>query len=231
MILYRNQVSGNINILLFMFPNLQLIDETNIPSYPDRPGVYIGAPEGQAAFIEAYNKTNLNYFIYSHTSEIDLNDRRVLAQIAFEKWRKGYLPKYLEAIIDQFDNETFMLNFKYKWVSGKWLDKRLNEENTFLELVESLNKSKYEFMQRYFEVIRDTRPYRIESSMMTFLQRAKYDTYRGSSFEYRAKLLTYKGDKLEKSLDAINKSLCYNIDNYELRLLNLLMNILDSGRS
>ena len=108
MILYRNQVSGNINILLFMFPNLQLIDETNIPSYPDRPGVYIGTPEGQAAFIEAYNKTNLNYFIHSHTSEIDLNDRRVLAQIAFEKWRKGYLPKYLEAIIDQFDNETFI---------------------------------------------------------------------------------------------------------------------------
>ena len=40
----------------------------------------------------------------------------------------------------------------------------------------------------------------------------------------------YKGSKLDKTLNAINEASEYNIDNQELRLLNLLINIQDSSK-
>ena len=40
----------------------------------------------------------------------------------------------------------------------------------------------------------------------------------------------YKGSKLDKTLDAIDNALEFNIDNPELRLMNILMNIQDSNK-
>ena len=40
----------------------------------------------------------------------------------------------------------------------------------------------------------------------------------------------YKGSKLDKTLDAIDNALEFNIDNQELRLMNILMNIQDSNK-
>ena len=70
----------------------------------------------------------------------------------------------------------------------------------------------------------------LESSFLTFLNKAKTKSYQGNSYKYKKKLELYKGNKLDKTLNAINEASEYNIDNQELRLLNLLINIQDSSK-
>lgn len=227
--LYRNNLTGDINLVKFMFPTYELIDETNIPSFPSRPAIYIGNPIGQEEFINTYNKTYYDYYVMTPGSEINLYDRMTLLQIAFEKWRKGYFPKYLIYALDKdkMDDETFINCFKIKWVTGKWPEeyKKETKDDSFLELINNINLGGYRLARSYFDVVADTRPYRLESSLMTFLLRVRDDSYKGNSWEYRKRIKAFKGRMLEKSLIALDKILDYNIDNYELRVLNLLLSL------
>ena len=63
---------------------------------------------------------------------------------------------------------------------------------------------------------------------MFFLMRGDEDTFFGFSFKREIKF--YEGKYTEKSLQAINNTLDTKIDNFTLRLLYLLINILDSTR-
>lgn len=231
MLVNRRCTAGNINLLRFMFPNYDLINETNIPEKPIRPAIYSGDVSMIDTFVNRYKENNLDYIVVMFSSNIDLRDRRVLANIVFEKWRNGTLPKYLNEFIDIIPQDQFMEAIKIKWVSGKWTILKIDDENTFLNLIEALNKSKVEFIRAYFNCLENNKPYVLESSVLTFLTRAKNKSYRGNSFQYRKKLDMYKGTKLDNTLSAINEALDYNIDNPELRLLNLLMNIQDNTKN
>ncbi len=241
----RREVKCDQELLKFMFPNYELIDDNLIPQFPTKPAIFIGTAGKRDIFTKTYNQTDLDYIVVSNTSNIDLTDRRQLVQVAFEKWNR-FVPQYLVGsgkekkkgkgidlgFIDDLEQDTFIWAFKHYWVTGKWLIKELPDENTFLELITMINQSKIDFIKRFFEVVNDTRPYRIESSVMTFLQRAKYKNYRGvSSKAYRSAIKMYEGKYVDRSLEALNNSLDSNIDNYTLRLLYLLINILDSNRS
>lgn len=241
--LKRREVKCDVELLKFMYPTYEVITDDTIPSFPDRPAIFVGTTR-KDQFIKTYNQTDLDYIVVSNISNIDLTDRRQLVQVGFEKWNR-YVPQYLvgsgrekkkgrgidKGFIDQMEYEDFIWAFKHHWVTGKWVIKDLPDENTFLELITMINQSKIDFIKRFFEVVSDTRPYRIESSIMTFLQRAKYKNYRGiSSKTYKAAIKFYEGKYTEKSLQAINNTLDTKIDNFTLRLLYLLINILDSTR-
>lgn len=243
--LRRREVKCDVDLLKFMFPTYELIDDDTIPQFPSKPAIFIGTAGKKEVFTKVYNQTDLDYIVVSNASNIDLTDRRQLVQVSFEKWRR-FVPQYLAGtgkekkrgkgidmgFIDDMDQDDFMWAFKHHWVTGKWVIKSLPDENTFLELITMINQSKLDFIKRFFEVVNDTRPYRIESSVMTFLQRAKYKNYRGiTSKGYRAAIKMYEGKYLDRSLEALNNSLDSNIDNYTLRLLYLLVNILDSNRA
>lgn len=244
MLINKREVKCDINLLKFMYPTYELIDENTIPLFPERPAIYYGDTSNKDKFIQQYNQANLDYIVVSNFSNIDLTDRRQLVQVSFEKWRR-FVPQYLvgcgrevrrgkgidRGFIDSMDYDDFIRTFKHHWVTGDWIVKSMPDENTFLELITTINLSKMDFIKRYFEVVNDIRPYRIESSLMTFLQRVKYKNYKGiKSKSYRAAIKMYEGKYLYRSLEALNSSLDCNIDNYKLRLLYLLTNILDKTR-
>ena len=228
MIINKRITSGNINLLRFLFPNYNYI--TELPEVIDKQTIFNGDITLVDAFVQMCQKRNCNYIVNAFYSDIDLTNRRILANIVFEKWRNATLPKYLDNIIDSIQYNDFIEAIKIKWVSGKWTIHNINDENSFLDIIENLNKSKLSFIKIFFNCLKDSRAYIIESSMITFLQKAKDKNYIGNSFQYKKKLEMYKDEKFENTLRAIDDSFEYNIDNPELRLLNILMNIQDNDR-
>lgn len=230
MLVNKRLTAGSVNLLRFMFPRYDIINETNIPEKPIRPAIYYGNKEYIDLFVKRYRDNNVDFIVKAFYSDINLDDRRVLANIIFEKWRNATMPKYLEEIIDNIPQDQFNEMVKIKWVSGKWKINKIEDENNFLTMIEELNKSKFEFIKSYFRCLENNKPYVLESSILTFLLKAKSKNYSGDSFQYKKKLEMYKGDKLDNTLKAIDNALEFNIDNPELRLLNILMNIQDGTK-
>ena len=231
MLVNKRLTSGSLELVRFMFPNYEVINENNIPEHPVNPAIYCGQSDKADNFINKYREAHQDYLVMVFYSDINLEDRRILANIIFEKWRNATLPKYLDEIIDNIPYDQFIEMVKIKWVTGKWKILNIDDESNFLDLIEELNKSKFELMNVLFSSLKTNKPYVLESSILTFLGRAKNRTYRGTSFKYRKKLEMYKGKKLQETLTAIDDALEYNIDNPELRLLNLLMNIQDGNKN
>ena len=215
---------------MFLFPRYDIINENTIPEKPGINAIYNGDISATDLFIKKYQEANLDYLVRVFYSDIDLDNRRILANIIFEKWHNATVPKYLDNIIDNIQYNQFSEAAKIKWVSGKWVIHEIDNENSFLNIIESLNKSKYEFIKTYFECLDNNKPYILESSIITFLQKAKTKSYVGNSFQYRKKLEMYKDKKLNNTLSAIKDALEFNIDNPDLRLLNILINIQDSNK-
>ena len=80
----------------------------------------------------------------------------------------------------------------------------------------------------FFEITKTSSPYILESSFLTFLLRAKEQDYEGIKGAYKRKLKMFTNENLRKSLNGLNKSLDYNIDNQELKLLNMIKCIIDN---
>lgn len=230
MIINKRLIKCDINTLMFLFPRYDIINENTIPEKPGINAIYNGDISATDLFIKKYQEANLDYLVRVFYSDIDLDNRRILANIIFEKWHNATVPKYLDNIIDNIQYNQFSEAAKIKWVSGKWVIHEIDNENSFLNIIESLNKSKYEFIKTYFECLDNNKPYILESSIITFLQKAKTKSYVGNSFQYRKKLEMYKDKKLNNTLSAIKDALEFNIDNPDLRLLNILINIQDSNK-
>lgn len=221
MIISKRMVSGRLDLLRYMFPNYKVIDEPEVS--PNAPCIYIGDINKIDEIKHVYESNKLDYIVYtSGISDINLNDRITLANIVFEKYKR-LVPKYLMNIIEELDEDTFIKCIKIYWVSGKWLVKVVDKENTFLDFIETVNKSSMEMYKSYFNVVRTISPYKLESSIFTFLLRAKNENFSKISFSYKNKLKLFTGRKLELTLVGIDKSLDYNIDNYELKVLNMII--------
>ena len=221
MIISKRMVSGRLDLLRYMFPNYKVINEPEVS--PNAPCIYIGDISRIDEIKHIYESNRLDYIVYtSGLSDINLNDRITLANIVFEKYKR-LVPKYLMNIIEELDEDTFIKCIKIYWVSGKWLVKVVDKENTFLDFIETVNKSSMEMYKSYFNVVKTISPYKLESSIFTFLLRAKNENFSKISFSYKNKLKLFTGRKLELTLIGIDKSLDYNIDNYELKVLNMII--------
>ena len=221
MIISKRMVSGRLDLLRYMFPNYKVINEPEVS--PNAPCIYIGDISRIDEIKHIYESNKLDYIVYtSGLSDINLNDRITLANIVFEKYKR-LVPKYLMNIIEELDEDTFIKCIKIYWVSGKWLVKAVDKENTFLDFIETVNKSSMEMYKSYFNVVKTISPYKLESSIFTFLLRAKNENFSKISFSYKNKLKLFTGRKLQLTLVGIDKSLDYNIDNYELKVLNMII--------
>ena len=222
----KRMVSGNLDILRYMFPNYKLIYEPE--DNPDTPCIYAGKLENVSKLISTYNEKSLDYIVYTRgQSEFNLKDRLILADIVFDKYNK-VVPKYLIDIINDLDEDTFMTCIKTYWTTGKWLVKGIDDEKSFLDFVGVLNGSTLQMYKTFFEITKTTSPYILESSFLTFLLRAKEQDYEGIKGAYKRKLKMFTNENLRKSLNGLNKSLEYNIDNQELKLLNMIKCIIDN---
>jgi hypothetical protein len=229
MLINRREVKANVNLLKFMYPNYDVVD-VDINPFPTRPAIFTGNVVDKEKFVKIYSDAGLDYIVVSPTSDIDLTNRRILVQVSFEKWKRT-VPKYLcgpEGFIDYMSEEDFNTCFKYHWITGKWLIKSMPQENTFLQLVDAFNLPKGEFMSRFFEIVNEIGPYRVESSFITFLRRVKYKNYKGNDMIYRMKLNSFNKDRLERAQNSLCNCLDTNIDNFKLRLLYLMINVLDN---
>ena len=229
MLLDKREVKANVDILKFMYPNYEIVSD-NINPFPNRPAIFTGSAVYKDKFVKSYSEAGLDFIVVSNNSDINLTDRRVLVQVTFEKWKKT-VPKYLcgpEGFIDYMSDEDFYMCFKHHWITGKWLIKKMPQENTFLQLVDAFNLPKGEFMSRFFEIVDEIGPYRIESSFITFLQRVKYNNYKGRDQIYWLKLKSFNNDRLRRAEQSLYNCLDTNIDNFKLRLLYLMVSVLDN---
>lgn len=226
MIISKRIVAGSkdrIDLLRFMFQDYEYITE-EIPTFPTKPCIYAGPIENMEQVVNVYEEAKLDYIIIGKYSAINLDSRIMLLNIIFDKYNR-FVPKYLTNILEDIDEDIFIEQCKIYWVTGKWYIKELDNENSFLDFINNINMSKRDMMESYFNVVANTRPYRIESSFLTFLLRVKDQDFKNISFNYVNKVKSFNGKKYQQAIDGINKSLDSNIDNYELRLLNMIMNI------
>lgn len=225
MILNKRMVSGDLDMLRFLFPNYKIIDE--VEENPTEPCIFTGKLADIDKLKEIYDNKKLDYIVFTRgQSDINLKDRFTLANVVFEK-HKRLVPKYLSEILDKLDEEVFIKNIKTYWIAGKWQDKSVDNEDTFLSFVDTVNKSSMEMYRTYFKVVQSIKPYKLESSFMTFLNRAKDGNNLDINYRYRNKLKLFENDKLLKSIEGLENSLDYNIDNIELRLLNEIVRIME----
>ena len=226
MILNKRMVSGDLDTLRFLFPNYKVVDE--VEENPTEPCIFTGKLADIDKLKEIYDNKKLDYIVYTRgQSDINLRDRFTLANVVFEK-HKRLVPKYLSEILDELDEEVFIKNIKTYWITGKWQDRKVDNEDTFLSFVDTVNKSSMEMYRIYFKVVQNIKPYKLESSFMTFLNRAKDGNNLDINYRYRNKLKLFEDDKLLKSIEGLENSLDYNIDNIELRLLNEIVRIMES---
>ena len=218
-------VSGDLNLLMFLYPDYEVIKE--IPLFPSRPAIYVGNYDDLDLFIQTYRDNNLNFIVHNkYQCDIDLDNRFMLLSIIFKKYNR-YVPKYVYEMMNILDQDSFIDLCKIFWITGSWNLKELDYENSFLDFVYSLNSSKREMIETYFKVIKDTKTFRIESSLLTFFIRARDKTYKGKSLVYNRMINTYNKNKLDRANRGLRKGLTYHIDNYELKLLNNIMCIID----
>lgn len=226
MILNKRMVSGDLDMLRFLFPNYKIVDE--VEENPIEPCIFTGKLVDIDKLKEIYDSKKLDYIVFTRgQSDINLRDRFTLANVVFEKHRR-LVPKYLSDILDELDEEVFIKNIKTYWITGKWQDRKVDNEDTFLSFVDTVNKSSMEMYRTYFKVVQNIKPYKLESSFMTFLNRAKDGNNLDINYRYRNKLKLFEDDKLLKSIEGLENSLDYNIDNIELRLLNEIVRIMES---
>ena len=221
----NRMVGGDLDLLRFLYPNYEVVEE--VPLFPERPAIYIGSLKEVDTFILRYRELGLNFIVHTpFQCEIDLNNRFVLLSIIFKKYNR-YVPKYVYNMMNVLDYDSFINLCKYYWLTGEWELKELDYENSFLDFVGSLNSSKRDMITTFFNVLKDTKSYRLESSLLTFFIRARDRDYRGKSIIYNRMLNSFREYKLVKARGGIKESFKYNIENHDLRLLNMVMCIVD----
>lgn len=216
--LNKKVVSGDINILKFMFPNYNIryrVNDINSNT------IFCGRYDEIDKVKEKCDRFNYDYIIHSNTkSEIDLDNRLILASVVFSKYNR-LVPKYIQDNIREYDDKTFIQNIKIYWLIGKW-HIRQEQNITFIELINSLSLSMTKMYSSYFNAIRVQGFHRLNASFSSFLNRAKTQNFNVSSYKYREKLKVY-ALKYINIIRAIRVSLDTNISNKELILLNQIM--------
>lgn len=218
-------VAGDLDLIRFLYPNYEVVSE--IPLFPTRPAIYTGLLKDMDLFVAKYRELGLNFIVHTpFQSEINVDNRFTLLSIVFKKYNR-YVPKYVYNMMNLLDYDTFMSLCKFFWLTGDWELKEVDYEKSFLDFIGSLNSSKRDMMTTYFNVLKDTHSYRLESSLLTFFIRARDRDYKGKSIIYNRMLNSFREYKLVKARSGIEESFKYKIDNHDLRLLNMVMCIVD----
>lgn len=221
----KRMVSGDLDLLKFLYPDYKVI--YNLDNI-DSNFIYAGKLSETDKLIEIMQDKQYDYIVYTRgNSEFDLRDRLILTDVVFEKYKR-LVPRYLNEILNELDDETFLKNIKHYWVTGKWETKKVQNEDNFYTFISSINKSSIEMYKSYFNTLAQSNSYVLESSLMTFITRAKEGKTQDVNYRYRNKLNMFTGAKLRPAVKGLKESLSFNIDNHELKLLNEVVCIMRS---
>ena len=227
MIINKRIVTGDLDLLRFMYPNYKVV--YNLDNI-DSSIIYAGNLSLVDDLVEMFKDKNYDFIVYTRgMTDIDLKDRLTLVNVVFEKYKR-LVPKYLMDILNDLDDDTFIRNIKHYWIYGKWETKVIESKDNFYTFIETINKSSIQMYKSFFNTIADSNSYVLESSLMTFITRVKDNKTQDVYYKYRNKLNMFSGNKLNASLNGIKHSLDYNIDNHELKLLNELICIMDARK-
>lgn len=216
----NKKVSGNLELIRFFYPSFIVIDSVDKINENVKKIIYIGDISKEEELQEKCFSNNIKFIIVTKAfSEINLNNRLILANIVFSKYNR-LVPKYLLDILDSLDEHVFLECIKEYWLTGKWKVKKLDNEVGFLDLIENINKSSVDLYKAYFSL--NINKSTILSSLITFFMRIKQNDYRDISKYYYRKLKSFNESRLYKVSKGIERAIEFNIDNYELKILNLL---------
>lgn len=207
-------------LLKFFFPDFQIKSKL---SYRDRDNniIYTGAMRrGLIDYLESNTK---NYISIIGKMDVDLTQRENMIKFVFSKYGKNPAQSTIDSI-EMVDDEEFIYTIKVFWMIGKWLYK-MDSDLTIFDLFKSSTKSINNVLSIYFKLLDIYPHYVLESSFLTFIQRAVDVENQEVSASY-IKLLerfnTKSGSNVKGSImNYIKKD---NLKD-EMRFVDLLLNL------
>lgn len=137
-------------------------------------------------------------------------------------------PKYLsQDFINSWTEDQFMNNFKYLWVTGSVIDKDVEADKLFLDMLSKLNNPP-ELLYLYLKFIDNIGIDYLERKLLNFIDMSQNPPQNVSKFmlqTYTSFRTTYKAN-VPYAIDRLLKS---SVDNKSLRLLNLLLSLTARG--
>lgn len=161
-----------LSLLGFMYPSFRFV-QGDFDIYPGEPFIYTG----DIRYINKMKKRPEQHIIVSSTGEIDLSNIEDLLDLAFKKHNKRR-PKYLEPLIEAWKPDQsrkhkrnytpeFIYNFKHLWVTGFVVDKEVEQNLLYLDMIKELNKP-YQLFRLYLENIDKDTTY-LNSNLLNFM--------------------------------------------------------------
>lgn len=205
----------NVALLEFMYPDFIVKDKLFFDN--DNKIIYTGKLRNN---LKDYLKKNTKEFINTvGPYDIDLDDREILLEFVYSKYGKEPKESVKEVLLNASD-EDFYSYIKSYWIIGKSkLDKI---DVTIFDLYKNITKPKNEILKILFKLFQHYNPIMIESSIITFIEKAiNYSEINASG--YYLKILKEFHDKNKNKLKSI--LLKYNAmdDDIKMKLMWLIM--------
>ena len=224
MSLIRKTVRINdVTRIQFFYPEYEIRDGLNMLDY-DKKIIYVGALK--PGLVGKLDKGTESWINTVGPYDIDLTSRRALVDFVFGKHGKQPPKKLLEGL-DAYDEGELWRFLKIAWLVGMW--KGDADEGTVLDILFNLTSDFRTVITLMFKVMEeyDVPPAILESSVLTFLLRAKNLDEQDVSGRYLAKLTSFaSGSRKGRIVPAVGTLASWDrtiLD--EVRILKLLLDL------
>lgn len=234
-LLNKQVVCPDISILQFMYPDFKVI-KTEFEIYPGEPFIYIG----DIKWINKINKHLEPHIIVASTGEYNLADMMTLIELAYKKHNKR-IPQYInndllsiwKPVGKDLYNKEFLYNWKHLWVNGSLIDKEINKNRLYIDLLNNINDPA-KLLIGYLKNVNNSNSKYIESSFIDFMKngmiKQSEDVLTGKNW-MKAKQMIFYASYSKNVHKAMSKMFINGAgnENPQLRMYNILKNVLLGG--
>jgi hypothetical protein len=188
--------------------------------------------DGDAKYLQMFRDNSIPYIYVKGTPEYDLTIPSNLLQFVFDKWDKkptNALSEYFNTLDYKRNADEIDTICKQIWVTGKYtLD--VEKEETISKFYDMLStRGTTELLQNYLELSDNINQERMFYKVQSFLDKLG-DIDEVKSPYLKLKLKSFKLSRGQNVQKALMNYLYSNIDNSELKMLNLLDNLTNINR-
>ena len=209
----------SLGLIQFFYPNFKVMD---------KPSLFINSPviwTGDAKYLNFLKSSGISVISVTKLSEYNLLDKDTLLHLTFSKWGKP-VPKYVYNMKDILEYDMVLDYVKYHWVSGKWILKEYNSIALFLNFINNLSFNNRNAIADYFNLVDKTGIDFLDKSMFSFIARVVGVSTSDSVWYKQAAKIFNTRDKRHNIKIAIDNYLNSSIDNKELKLMNLVQDLI-----
>lgn len=204
---------------MFLYPDFKVSDTFSI-STMSRNIIYTGKPINK----DKIKKMCKNFIGVNGPAERSFDTNSSLLEWAMEQGKKKVGKRTLELVDDMADDE-FLYHFKIYWTLNKWIGVGAEDRVTTYQLFKALLINELEALKIANRLIKVMPINVIESSLFTFLKKAKNPQGANASPGYLQTLMSAKsiiGKNIDRAI--VNYISCTSLSR-ELRLYKLIIDL------